>query len=94
MVNAEVWAVVMLVCYVFEEVSLLSVTFLQERGNKKVVVNFQKIELTKDLRMCGRESGEGEFYIVLFLVLKNSIYKLQAVKIIDRSSTTDYLVCL
>ena len=44
--------------------------------------------------MCGRESGEGEFYIVFFLVLKNSIYKLQAVKIIDRSSTTDYLVCL
>ena len=34
MVNAEVWAVVLLECYVFEEGSLLSVTFLQERGNK------------------------------------------------------------
>ena len=44
--------------------------------------------------MCGRESGGGEFYIVLFQVLKNSIYKLQAVKIIDRSSTTDYLISL
>ena len=44
--------------------------------------------------MCGRESGEGEFYIVLFLVLKNRSYKLQAVKIIDRSSTTDYLISL
>ena len=44
--------------------------------------------------MCGRESGAGEFYIVLFQVLKNSIYKLQAEKIIDRSSTTDYLISL
>ena len=33
-VNAEVWVLVVLVCYVFQEGSLLSVTLLQERGNK------------------------------------------------------------
>ena len=44
--------------------------------------------------MCGRESGEGEFYIVLFLVLKNSSYKLQAVKLsIAAPLLTIWFVC-
>ena len=59
MVNTEVWALIVEACYVLEEGSLLSVTFQQEKGSKYVVESFQKIESTKDLRMCRRESGGG-----------------------------------